>query len=140
MGKNPSELNANNPFVLLGGVHALGFALMENLSSPMDALNYIVLYGDDTDTVAAMAGSMLGARYGREWIPVDQLKDQARAESFAKMLSSHSRASGFIGENREDQLAETIPEFLALEHQALERERAFQKVNCDLYLGKTDQK
>jgi ADP-ribosyl-[dinitrogen reductase] hydrolase len=45
---------------------------------PQDVLNTIVKLGYDTDTVAAIAGSVLGARFGCAWIPLERLKDLER--------------------------------------------------------------
>ena len=77
----------NNPFVLFGGIHALALALQDD-ADPLKILRYIVNLGDDTDTVAAIAGGILGARFGTNWIPATELVDRWHFEQYANSLIS----------------------------------------------------
>ncbi|MBK8201478.1 MAG: ADP-ribosylglycohydrolase family protein [Bdellovibrionales bacterium] len=81
------HIHPNNPFVLLGGVHALALALQDN-ADPLEILRYIVNLGDDTDTVAAIAGGILGARFGTDWIPETEFADRWRIRNYANKLVS----------------------------------------------------
>ncbi len=81
------HIHPNNPFVLLGGVHALALALQDN-ADPSEILRYIVNLGDDTDTVAAIAGGILGARFGTDWIPETEFRDRGRMTMYANKLVS----------------------------------------------------
>jgi len=69
----------------LGGLHAVVMSLLPNIE-PQKILHEIVSIGYDTDTVAAMAGAILGARFGCQWIPVDKLIDNIRLEAYADTL------------------------------------------------------
>lgn len=77
----------NHAFVLLGGLFALGMALRDEVS-PFTALRDIVRLGEDTDTVAAIAGGLLGARFGHAWVPSQQLLDQQHLAAWAEALVS----------------------------------------------------
>ena len=55
-------------------------SLLPDTYEPQDILNRIVQLGYDTDTVAAIAGTILGARYGYSWIPLKSLLDLERLE------------------------------------------------------------
>jgi ADP-ribosyl-[dinitrogen reductase] hydrolase len=107
------HIHPNNPFVLLGGVHALALALQDH-ADPLEILRYIVNLGDDTDTVAAIAGGLLGARFGTDWIPATELVDQWRIEQYANSLIS--------GVPPEDSYA-----FLEREARLTQAEQPFQK-------------
>lgn len=80
-----SHVHPNDGFALLGGIHAVMCSLHET-EHPHDVLVSIVQLGDDTDTVAAIAGSILGARYGKEWIPTEDIRSKNRVDSYAKEL------------------------------------------------------
>lgn len=84
--KGFTRAHPNQGFVLLGGLHALLMACREDLT-PQQALTSIVIEGYDTDTVAAIAGSLLGARWGTEWIPLDRFYDANRIAIYAKALT-----------------------------------------------------
>ena len=60
-------------------------SLREDLG-PNEVLASITCEGDDTDTVSAIAGTILGARYGAAWIPVERLLDRERIEKYATAL------------------------------------------------------
>lgn len=78
----------NHAFALLGGNFALGIALRDEVE-PFGALRDIVRLGEDTDTVAAIAGGLLGARFGHEWVPKTQLLDHAHLARWADALVTH---------------------------------------------------
>lgn len=77
--------SANDPFCLYGGVYAIAMALADG--APRELLRQIIHQGADTDTVAAIAGSILGARHGTEWIPWDRLHDSERIARYAHALA-----------------------------------------------------
>ena len=55
-----------------------------------DAIRAAISLGGDTDTIAAMVGSIVGAHVGERGLPVewiDQLEDGARGRSFARGLA-----------------------------------------------------
>jgi ADP-ribosyl-[dinitrogen reductase] hydrolase len=76
----------NQGFVLLGGLHGLLMALRGDLS-PQETLLSIVREGFDTDTVAAIAGTVLGARHGDGWIPTERLCDAGRIRAYAEAIA-----------------------------------------------------
>jgi hypothetical protein len=81
---------------------------------PQVALTEIVQQGYDTDTVGAICGSLLGARFGCGWIPVKRLIDRDRLLAYADALVTR------------DGLPEDMPAFLAREAELTAEERAFQ--------------
>lgn len=89
-----SKAHPNQGFVLTGGLHALYMSLQDELQ-PKEALLSIVREGYDTDTVAAIAGSMLGARYGTEWIPTHQFVDQERIVKYGQAMVSKETPEGY---------------------------------------------
>ena len=80
-----TRAHPNQGYALLGGSHALVMALRPDIE-PQAALAEIVQQGYDTDTVAAICGSILGARFGCGWIPVDRLVDHDRLTAYADAL------------------------------------------------------
>lgn len=84
-----TRAHPNQGFVLLGGLHALLMACREGLN-PQQVLTSIVIEGYDTDTVAAIAGSLLGARWGNEWIPLDRFMDSKRIVMYGQGLIGKS--------------------------------------------------
>ncbi len=60
-------------------------ALLAN-AAPQDVFDEIVRQGYDTDTVAVIAGGLLGARFGTSWIPTDRLIDCDRLKKYAQTL------------------------------------------------------
>ncbi|MCW8129585.1 MAG: ADP-ribosylglycohydrolase family protein [Planctomycetota bacterium] len=82
-----TRAHPNQGFVLLGGMHALAMAFDPELNDPQAALAEIVRLGFDTDTVAAICGGLLGARFGTGWIPTERLLDRARLEAYADALA-----------------------------------------------------
>lgn len=81
----------NHGFAPLGGVHAILSGLLFD-SDPQQVLTDLVAAGGDTDTVGAICGSVLGARHGSGWIPVDRLIDHDRLASYAGAVAD--RAAG----------------------------------------------
>jgi ADP-ribosylglycohydrolase len=80
--------NPNQGFVLLGGLHALLVALGP-WHNPPALLAGLLRHGYDTDTVAAISGSVLGARFGSGWIPRERLQDRERLAGYARALVEH---------------------------------------------------
>jgi ADP-ribosylglycohydrolase len=80
-----TRAHPNQGFVLLGGLHGLAAGLAEP-ADPARILSEIVAQGYDTDTVAAISGSLLGARLGCDWIPRNRLLDRERLEAYAESL------------------------------------------------------
>lgn len=81
------ESASNHPFVLLGGVHALCMGLWPE-GEPQALLSDLVQQGGDTDTAAAIAGGVLGARFGTDWIPLARCSDAAMLQAYADSLLS----------------------------------------------------
>lgn len=50
-------------------VAAAIWSVLCHWDNPEDAIIAAVHYGGDTDTIAAMAGNLVGALYGDSWIP-----------------------------------------------------------------------
>lgn len=80
-----SPLTPNHPFALVGCVHALSAALWPE-AVPAATLGDVVRQGGDTDTIGAIAGALLGARFGEAWVPVARLRDQAALRRYAEAL------------------------------------------------------
>lgn len=72
----------NHGFAPLGGVHAILSGLLFD-REPQQVLTDLVSVGGDTDTVGAICGSVLGARHGSAWVPVDRLLDRERIGRYA---------------------------------------------------------
>lgn len=56
-------------------VAAALWAVARHWGSPADALTAAVHYGGDTDTIACMAGAMMGALHGTAWLPQQWLSN-----------------------------------------------------------------
>ena len=99
-----TKAHVNQGFALLGGLHGLAVGLFPD-GSPDELLASIMRQGDDTDTVGAIAGGLLGARFGTAWIPIDRLRDGPRLEVYADALVTRDgapeRRDGFIERERE---------------------------------------
>ena len=99
-----TRAHVNQGFALLGGLHGLAVGLFP-AGTPADLLASIMRQGDDTDTVGAIAGGLLGARFGTAWIPIDRLRDGPRLEVYADALVTRDgapeRRDGFIERERE---------------------------------------
>jgi ADP-ribosylglycohydrolase len=102
---------ANHPFVLLGGVHALCVALLPDVA-PGELLARVVQEGGDADTVGAITGALLGARFGAGWVPLSRLLD-------ADMLYRYSLAPC------NGPLPESFDAFLEREAQLSQLERRY---------------
>jgi ADP-ribosylglycohydrolase len=109
--KGFTRAHPNQGFILLGGLHALVMACREDLE-PNEILLSIIREGFDTDTVAAIAGSILGARYGTDWIPVEACLDHQRLQRYADAFVT-------------SQLPEEWEEFLAREAEWTKKEKQF---------------
>ena len=80
-----TKAHPNQGFALLGGAHGLAMALLPD-ADPASVLLDVVRQGYDTDTVAAICGGVLGARFGSSWIPSDRLTDRERLDAYATAL------------------------------------------------------
>lgn len=109
-----SKAHPNQGFVLTGGFHALAVALQKEISSPNDALFDIIRLGYDTDTVAAIAGSMLGARFGEEWIDKSKLLNATFIEETATSLVTRQSSP------------EILKRFISNEASLTKKEKEFQ--------------
>jgi ADP-ribosyl-[dinitrogen reductase] hydrolase len=104
---------ANHPFVLLGGVHAVCSALWPS-TNPSELLNGAIREGGDTDTVGAILGAILGARFGSAWIPEGVFINEDSLHAYAKGLADRS-------------LPESFDNFLSHEAELSVMERRFSK-------------
>lgn len=86
LAKGFTKAHPNQGFVLTGGIHALCVALQEQIINPNDELLDIIKMGYDTDTVAAIAGSILGARFGCSFIEEDKIMELDRINKYATAL------------------------------------------------------
>lgn len=102
----------NHAFALLGGNFALGIALRDEVE-PFTALRDIVRLGEDTDTVAAIAGGLLGARFGHGFVPTQQLLDAQAISRWADALITRVAP-------------ESLEALLAREADLTAREKSFQ--------------
>lgn len=98
------RLHPNQGFALLGGLHALLVGLWpENDASGL--LSGIIRLGGDADTVGAICGGILGARFGDRWIPTEHLYDRDRLLAYAQAIVSRDAApedmATFISRERE---------------------------------------
>jgi len=80
-----TKAQPNQGFGLLGGLHAIILSTLPDIT-PHHTLCSIINMGYDTDTVGAIAGSILGARFGTQWIPIQRFIDQIRLEAYADRL------------------------------------------------------
>lgn len=83
--ENFTKAHPNQGFALLGGLHALALSLLDN-RQPKEILLDIIRQGYDTDTVAAIAGGLLGSRHGTDWIPVEEFLDKDRILTYAEAI------------------------------------------------------
>lgn len=81
-----ADARPNQGFALLGGIHGLAAGLL-GAAEPGARLAAVVGKGDDADTVGAICGTVLGARYGDGWIPTDRLTDVNRLQQWADALA-----------------------------------------------------
>lgn len=102
---------ANHPLALLGGIHALVMGLSPG-AVPAQTLAAVIRVGNDADTVGAIAGGVLGARFGVDWIPRARMSDEPMLSAYARGLVAHT-------------LPESYPALLQREAASTRRERAF---------------
>ena len=93
-GSEEFLLLPNHPFALLGGIHALFTGLWPH-GAPNDLLVDLVQQGGDTDTAAAIAGAILGARYGTGWIPIHRLVDREALCAYAVAVTTRVLPESF---------------------------------------------
>lgn len=85
-GLQHSPVTPNHPFAPIGCAHALAAGLWP-ASAPQELLDDVIRQGGDTDTVGAMAGAVLGARFGWDWVPMERLWDREMLKAYADALS-----------------------------------------------------
>lgn len=108
-----SPLTPNHPFALVGCVHALSAALWPS-AEPVTMLGEVIRQGGDTDTIGAIAGALLGARFGGAWVPVGRLRDHSALTRYAEALVTR-------------QLPESEEDFLQREAAYSREERLFSR-------------
>jgi ADP-ribosyl-[dinitrogen reductase] hydrolase len=108
------DLHPNHGYAPLGGVHAIVTALLFD-DPPAAVLGALVRAGGDTDTVGAIAGTILGARHGAAWIPSERLLDAERLHRYAGAVAERAAPP-------EDRAT-----FLERERQLTTREEAFRR-------------
>lgn len=86
---NNNKYSLNDPFVFLGGVHSL-FKGLSASYNPHEVLSSIMDKGDDTDTVGAITGAILGAKFGYKWIPTHKIIDIKRINNYGSYLVNNS--------------------------------------------------
>jgi len=101
------KAHVNQGFVLLGGIHGLVMALLPDVH-PQHILSDVIVLGYDTDTVAAICGTVLGARFGAGWIPLDQLLEQDRLLAYARAVAVVGRSQDKIRPGELETLEELI--------------------------------
>ncbi len=85
------DAHPNQGFAMLGGPHGILMAL-ERDADPHEVLVDVIAQGEDTDTVAAIAGGILGARFGTEWIDLEGMWDLDRLELYADAMVKREEA------------------------------------------------
>jgi len=79
----------NGGYALCGGAHALAVALADAVD-PAWALGELVGLGYDTDTAGAIAGGLLGARFGCGWIPASRISDATAVAAWSDAVASRA--------------------------------------------------
>ncbi|TCS95787.1 ADP-ribosylglycohydrolase family protein [Hazenella coriacea] len=106
-----TRAHVNQGFVLLGGLHALLMACRDDME-PQEILLSMINEGYDTDTVAAIAGTILGARFGTDWIPTEHFYDRERILDYTDAIV-------------DKKLPETMGEFIEKEADLTRMEKEF---------------
>jgi ADP-ribosyl-[dinitrogen reductase] hydrolase len=88
LAEDHSLAHVNQGFVLTGGIHAIVCGLLAE--NPQDMLLSIMNLGYDTDTVAAICGGILGARFGESWIPKEKVVSRDRVEAYALLIAKET--------------------------------------------------
>ena len=89
--KDASDLSdvPSHAFAPIGGLHALAMGLWRGPEvEPQALLADTIAQGGDADTVGAITGALLGARFGAAWIPTRRLWDTIALEAYASALTS----------------------------------------------------
>lgn len=84
----------NHPFAPIGGAYALRMGLWPE-AKPDLILAEVVQQGGDADTMGAIAGSILGARFGTDWIPIQRCIDCEKLLEYSVSLLSLSVPESF---------------------------------------------
>jgi len=87
---------------------------------PQAVLRSIVILGYDVDTVGAIAGSILGARFGCSWIQNEKFVDRERIELYADAILANAPGSQL---NRVP--IESFDEFMKREADLTKQEKDF---------------
>lgn len=111
-------------------MHAICMALLPSINDPQDILADIVSQGYDTDTVAAIAGSILGARFGYLWIPTNRLMDLERLQQYCEIL---------VHRNKEPKI-ESRDKFMEVEAHWTKTEKDYQRTLIATYGQSTPSK
>lgn len=119
LAKGFTKAHPNQGFVLLGGIHAILMAILPG-DNPEGHLTEIIRQGYDTDTVGAICGGILGARFGVDWIPSKSFIARDHIEKYARALIER------------DPLLDNLEKFLEIEAKLTEQESLFQKRNASL--------
>jgi ADP-ribosylglycohydrolase len=111
----PEELEQlpNHPLALVGGVHALMVGLWPE-GDPAELLADAVRQGGDADTIGAICGGILGARFGTAWLPTPRMLDAEALVAYAQALP-------------EEQLPESLEQLLRREAEWTQKEHAFRE-------------
>lgn len=80
--ERPARAHPNQGFAPLGGLHGLLAGLTSD-ADPAARLTAVIRQGGDTDTVGAIAGTVLGTRFGASWVAIDRLVDATRLQAWA---------------------------------------------------------
>ena len=75
-------------------LHAFLSALYRS-EEPQAILGSVVAHGGDAGPAGAIAGAILGARYGRDWIPMECFVNPERIQSYADALIEGRQAEAF---------------------------------------------
>lgn len=107
-----TKAHVNQGFCLLGGLHAISMAVLFG-DNPKETLLSIVREGYDTDTVAAVAGGILGAKHGIEWIPMNQIYEPERLIHYSEALVSRRVESESAFLNKEKEYTSYVRKYIA---------------------------
>ncbi len=86
----------NGSLVLLGGMHALAMALLSPDPPPAVLAQIAAQGGKDAGLVGAIAGTLLGSRYGAQWRAVAQERVERWADAIARGEALEGR-DAFVG-------------------------------------------
>ena len=123
-----NDLHPNQGLALLSGLNGLLSGLLLG-GEPLAILTDLVILGKDTDTAGAIAGTVLGARFGDAWIPMTRLFDLRRLDNYANFLGQYPGTQGGRA------APENLREFSGAESELTRREMSF-RAEVRLRLGR----